>query len=499
MIPFGEYLPDHPAFQNPGATLANGCLPLTQKSYGPLGSLAPTSDPLPATPMGAAGLRAYDGNVNTFVGTADRLYRLSGLTWVDVSGGAYTTSTEDTWKFVTYGDRVICVNGLTDKPQALLMGSETVFSDLAAEAPSARHLAVIGNFVMVGNTFDAQSGAVPNRVHWSAIDDPTNWPEPGTQAAAQVQSDFQNIPTGGSVQGIVGAVGGADGAIFMERSIHRVSYVGGSLVFQINEVERDRGTPAPGSIVNVSDMAFYLGEDGFYAFDGTRSTPIGAQKVDKTFFNELDQNYFDRITAAADPINKVVFFAYPGAGNSNGTPNRLLIYNWEVGRWTTADVTSSLIFRDLTPGFALEELDQFGTLDELPYSLDSRVWTGGRLALSAFGPDRRLARFAGSSMAADIMTTEFGGFQLFRKPNERMYINGVRPYVDGGDVTVSLIYRDSVRGATSTDGPSVVDPNGMAHFDRSCRYAHAQVSIAAGGDWAHAQGIDLDAEEDGEI
>ena len=118
---------------------------------------------------------------------------------------------------------------------------------------------------MVGNTFDSVDGAKPNRVWWSGINNATSWPTIGSAAAAQAQSDRQDFPTGGWVQGITGAVGGADGVIFQDNAITRVTYTGPPTIFAFQEVDRSRGCIAPNSIVNVGDYVFYLSEDGFYS------------------------------------------------------------------------------------------------------------------------------------------------------------------------------------------------------------------------------------------
>jgi hypothetical protein len=501
MLEFSEFLPDQPDYTNPGANDAKNVLPLTNKSYAPLRALSSNSDALDNRPQGAAAFVNAAGVPFTFAGDLENLFLLSGVTWNEISkvAGDYTTAAEDSIEFVKFGERIISCNGLTDLIQSYVMNSSSDFADLAAAAPKARHMAVIGDFVMVGNTSDAGDGAVPYRVWWCAINDPTSWPTIGSAVAAAVQSDRQDLRSGGWIQGLTGAVGGADGAVWTDHSIYRITYEGSPLVFSFDEIERGRGTPAPKSIVNVGPWAFYLGTDGFYAFDGAVSTPIGNQKVDKFFYADMDSNYLHRIYGVADPINKLLFWAYAGVGNMAGRPNRMIMYNWEIGRWSYAEVDLDFLFNNAAVGLTLEQLDTFGNLDTLPYSLDSRIWIGGNAVLSAFDVDHKLAAFSGETLAATLTTTEFGGMELFQKPNERLYINGMRPYVDGGDVTVSLTYRDSPSGAVSTDGPSAVDTNGMAHFTRSCRYARATVNIAAAGTWSHAQGVDPDADEDGEF
>ena len=499
MLEFGEFLPDQAAYSNPGSTEAKNCLPLTNQSYGPLPSLSTVVDAQPARPQGAASLQETDGTQFTFCGDVNNLYVLTATVFDEISKstGAYTTAVTDQWDIIQYGNRVVAVNGHTDAPQTYVMGTSTTFADLGGSPPKASHAAVIGNFVMLGNIKQG-SDVVPNRVHWSGIDNPAYWPTIGSADAAANQSDRQDLPTGLSVEAITGAVGGADGAVFMRESIYRVNYEGAPFVFSFTEVERGRGTLAGKSVVNVGPFVFFLAEQGFFVFDGTQSTPIGSQKIDRYFLNDLDLNFVDRVTGAADPINKQVVWSYPGSGNSDGTPNKLIIYNWETQRWSYGETIADLIFNDTTIGYDLDGLNAFGNMDTLTTSLDDRFWVGGFQSLSAFDVTHRLATFSGAALEATMTTTEFGGMELFSKPNERLFVNGIRPHVDGGTITVALKFRDNPQGNVSTDGPNVVDSNGMAHFTRSCRYARATVVVAAGGTWAHAQGIDMDVAEDGE-
>jgi hypothetical protein len=500
MIPFAEWLPDQPSYNNPGATDVKNVLPITSNSYGPFAALKDVSNALPERPLGAAAFKTNAGGTYTFSGTSDNLYILSGQTWNEISKttDVYATA-EDFWQFTNYGDRAITVNGHTDAPQTFLMGTDTAWSDLGGSPPKARFIGVINNFVMLGNLNDATDGVKTNRVHWAAIDDPTDWPTIASSDAAQKQSDRQDLPTGGAVMGVVGAIGGADGAIICEDSIYRVVYEGPPSVFSFKEIERGRGTKSPRSIVNVGPFVMYLGQDGFYMFDGARSVPIGNQKVDKHFFSDVDSASLADVQGSADPINKIVFWAYPGQDSMNGIPNRIIFYNWKLERWGTADIDCDLIFRDLSPSLTLENLDAYGTLETLGISFDSRAWIGQSVIISAITTDHKLARFTGPNLEAMICTTEFGGMEVFQRQNERLYVDGVRPYVDGGSPTVTLKHRSTPQESLTSIGPRTVDGDGLAHFSQSCRYARACVVVPAGESWNHAQGVDIVALPDGDF
>jgi hypothetical protein len=489
-VPAAEWLPDLPAHANPGSTVARGVVPRSDKSYGPLASLTALSTvALDARCQGAFSGRSLNGNVTTFAGDATNLYRLSGSSFSDVSGATYATAADATWRFCQAGERVIATN-YTNNIQAWTLDSSSAFGDLDSDAPKGAHVAWIEpGFLMVGNLTTAANG-----LHWSAINDPTDWPTPGTAAAAAVQSGSNSNLAGGHVQSVIGAVGGAQGAVLMDTAIYRIEYVGPPEVFAFREIERARGCPAPNSVVNVGPLAFYLGEDGFYAFDGSRSVAIGANKTDKTFYDDLDQNNFHRVYAAADPINKLVMWAYPDGSAANGNPNRLIAYNWETGWWSHDEsIECELIFRSLSQSTPLDSLDALGyNIDTLPFSLDSRVWTGGRLILSAFDTDHNLANFAGTPVAATVDTAEIDGTQ-----GMRVFVGGVRPLVDGGTITCSVGYRDDFASSVTYSTATSVGSDGFAPQRQSARNVRARISIAAGGSWSHLWGCEARLRQEG--
>ena len=498
MIPFAAYLPDQPDYENPGSAFIKNVLPRTENSYSPLSDLAAVSNAVGSgTVRGAGSLRDNDGLVYNFAADEDDLFLLSTMTWGNVSSsaGAYTINADFPVNFIQFGERAIAIMGLQDDIQTYLMGTVSAFSQLNSAAPRAKAGNVIGDFVMVGNTFDSTDGEVPNRVWWSAFNDPTDWPTIGSSDAAAKQSDFNDIPTGSLVQAVTGAIGGTDGAIFMEKAIYRVVYEGPPTVFGFYEIERDRGAYARNSVVNVGSVAFYLDETGFFAFNGVKSTPIGDRRVDKTFFADLNETYVARIFGAADTINKLVFWAYPSTNSTDGTPDKLIIYNWSIDRWSAADANVQFLQRGLTPGYTLEELDAFSSnLDALPLSLDSRAWTGGARLLSAFDADGKLARFTGDPLEAQLETTEASGAQ-----GSRIIIDGIRPYIDGGSTTVQIRSRDTPTATPTDSAFEAVGADGMAHFYISTRYGRARIKIAAGGTWTHAQGIDAVTHPDGDL
>lgn len=494
LLELGPWLPDMPVLGTRGCVTAKNVVPRTERSYGPMKSFGVTSGALSARCQGAGAVKALDGTIHHFAGDATKLYKLSGTTWNDASGATYTIGVDALWHGAILGNRFMMVNK-NDPIQSYVIGSSSAFADLSAAAPKAGKIAIVEpGFTMVGDTVDSGDGARPNRIWWSAQEDPTSWPTPGTDAAAAVQSDYQDLAVGGGVQQVIGAVGGASCAIFMDEAIYRGDYTGDERIFAFNDIERARGTPSPGSVVNVGPFALYLGNDGFYAFDGAQSIPIGARKIDRTFFGDANDSYLERITSSVDVRQKLAFWAYASNDSTDGTSDRILIYNWDIQRWSLAEVNTEILFRSFSQGLTLEDLDAlYADLEAIdPLSLDSRAFAGGRILLAGFDTAHKLGTFDGSNLAATFETTEP------YTDHKRYYVDAVRPLVDGGTPTVKVGYRETPQASVSYTTGSTTADDGLCYQGISARYPRFQVTIPAGSDWTHAIGVDPMMEDDGE-
>jgi hypothetical protein len=480
-VMLGEYLPDLPPMDNQGITVALNVTP-SGESYKSFPSIVVYSDALDDRCQGATSGRDSAGNTYNFAGDAAKLYRLDAAVWDDVSKvGGYTTGGQERWSFTQWGSQIIGTN-FTDAMQEFTMGTSSVFADLSASAPKARYVSVVRNNVVAANTDDSVDGAVPERVRWSGIGDSTLW-----TPSVTTQSDFQDLDgEGGWCQQVVG---GEYGIIFQERSIWRMTYVGSPIIYQFDEIERGKGTPAPGSVTKIGSAIPYLGIDGFYIFDGQQSVSIGENRVDKTFYTDLDQSYMDRISSTIDPINKLIFWASPGQQNQGGNPNRIWAYNYAANakkRWAYADQDIEYIYRSLSEGYTLEGLDAISSdLDLLPFSLDSRVWTGNSALFSGFNTDHKQVNFTGTALDATIETQE-----VELTPNMRTNVQEIRPFVEGyTTMTIQIGTRNSL--SDSVTWGSVITANSAGNFPCRANARYHRMRINLSGAFSHAQGLNI--------
>lgn len=481
-LAFGSYLPDLPDYQNPGVTVAKNVTPFGA-SYKQFPSLVNYSNALTASCKGAIKSRDSGGNAKNFAGDATKLYKLGSAAWSDVSKvGGYSTATDGRWEFTLFGSEIIATN-FADTMQTFNIESSSVFADVTGTPPTARHIATVRDFLVVGNTNDVSDGSVPYRIRWPGVGTTNSW-----TVSATTQSNYKDLyGEGGWVQRIIG---GEYGVIFQERSIWRMTYVGSPVIFQFDKIEDNKGTPAPGSVIKIGNYIAYLGIDGFYIFDGNQSIPIGFNQVDKTFYNEVDQNYLYNVSAAVDPTNQIIYWSYPATGNTGGRPNKILMYNYSANaekRWSFAEQELELIFSYAAEGYTLDSLDTVSTnIDTLSPSLDSRFWTGSVSNLSAFTSSHKLASFTGTALDAAIET---GEYQL--NEGYRTVVNLVRPLVDGSSSTVSVQIgtRNTLAETVTWGMASSVQSDGDAPVRSEARYHRARVNISGG--FTHAQGIEI--------
>ena len=472
---FGEWLPDQPPIGlGNSVAVAKNVIPHA-RGYRQLSSLSNYSNAIGARCQGAFSAIDNNNNVADFAGDATKLYKLSGTTWSDVSGATYTTNIDESWRFLQFGQRVIATN-LTDAMQSFTLGSGSTFGDLDASAPKAKFLATSRNFVFCGNQSTSKA-----KLSWSALGDATDW-----TPSVTTQSDFQFMNEENGP--ITGLAGGEYLVIFQDRSITRADYVGPPAIWSFDEVSTNLGCAVPNSIVQRGTDIYFLSSSDFYVYSASGIRPLGAQRVAKFFYDDFNETYQHRMSSAVDPANSLIIWSYPSVSSADGTPDSLMIYNWALDRWSFAEIAHDLIYRSLSKGLTLEELDTISSsIDALGLSLDSRAWAGGKLLLSAFTTDYKLAFFTGSAMTAQIDTGDF-----MPRNGVKSLLQRVRPVVDGSSATVTVQHAGQNKAADGVTFSSAITPSatGNAGLRKKARYHRLRFNISGGFD--HAQGFEAD-------
>ncbi len=497
-IEFGQAAPDQAGLYNPGVERANNVLPVL-RGYRSFPSSVEVTNAIAQRARGAFSGRADNDPTITgsFVGDGGdgtsgsaKLYRLptSGNSWLDASrAGGYDPTT--LWEFAQFENEIFAVNGV-DQVQYIALDVGTQFADipLPADIITAKHLAVVRNFLVLGNVTDS-TGTHADKLRWSSFLNPL-----GSWAISKVsQADFQELRgTGGPILRIIG---GTTGIIFQENTVWRMAYVGSPFVFRIDNIDENIGTVSGSSCIRYGDQVFFLAKDGFRVITPAgASRSIGEERIDRTVLKEIAPQDYPNIRVGLSDNFKLVIWAYPGTGSLGGLPNKLAIYNFESDRWATGDEAVEVFFNLYQPARSIDDFDDdvvgqgtqtppiYTTLENIPGSLDDRIWAGGPSTLGAFNSNHAAVTFTGPARSAEIETAE-----TQPTAGRRTFVNYVRPLVDAGEVSVAVGLRNRQKDTVTFTPPVAENADGLCPVRVNARYLRYRVTTT--GEFEDALGI----------
>lgn len=464
----GPLAPDKAKSGNPDIlTVASGVYPL-EDGYRPAGQFVALYDPLPSAPRGGASFTSPQGLSYLIAGDATSLYRAYSGGWEAISTG-YSLLEENRWRFAQFGGLAIATNG-TDPMQKIDLATGAV-SPLGGTPPKFETLAVVKDFLVGG----VRNGNIMH-MGWSGINDAEWW------TTGQRQADRQILPTGGRINGILS---GEYGVILQRDRICRMDYVGGSVIFSINEVSSNIGCVSVHSVAQWGELGFFLSDEGWMQIVGGQEPfPIGREWIDREFASNYDVSDWPSMSTAIDPVEGHLVITMP---------DKQYRYSWIFKRWTTLPIASAIVFSGVTKAVSIDEdyppdmpedTDIDGT--GLP-TLDDPVFRGGDPRLYVFNDDFEIGTFSGTPQAATFTGTDL---ELFR--GRRACLRFARPDCDAtSGLTLSFLARQRLGDAGSTITAYSIVTSGDMPCRVSGRFLRPTLAIAAGTTWTYAKGVDF--------
>jgi len=480
---FAEFAPDQPPIGGWTRHVLN-VIPKTKGSYGPVYELSEQGNSISNTCQGAGSFRStVDGAAVNFAGDSTQQWSWDGSAWSSVGSG-YSTPTDGGWEYAQFNNTVITTNGV-DNMQQWSIGTSAAFATMVSTsastdaAPVARYIATVRDFLMAGYLSTNRAA-----IRWSEQFNYKSW------RTGQNQSDEQELPDNGAVTGIAG---GQYGVVFQQHGINLLTYTGDpAIVFQRDLVADDRGCMAPGSLATIERTSFFWDADGFYRIDnGQTVSPIGDQRVDVTFGQDVNRAFLYRIRSAIDHVNKVYYVSYPSNASATGTPDSILVYNFNIDRWAKFNFGADFLWNMYAAlGTTLEELDAiYPDLDAMDVSLDSEIFQSSPIkTFAAFTSDKRLAFFEGDALQAVIDTVE-----AETNPFGQAEIDRIIPYIDGGTIACLLGRRNRLNDTMQFSAQSQQDSFGDIYFREPAARFHRARVVWTPGEGTHAQGIEFQA------
>jgi hypothetical protein len=456
--PLGSYAPDLAPHGHPGLVTCENVLPIAN-GYKPIGAFAAISDALTGWSGGGTFI-ADNGSAIILGGNTSGLYTLSGEIWVSslvVSAGR--------WRFSQHGSIVVGTHG--DAPVAFDLAT-SLAGTLGGSPPDAKYSATVGDFTfLAGNPADVRT------VTWSGFGNPEAW------TAGTAQSGSQTLPDGGDITGLAG---GEFGLLFQRGNIYRYDYVGGDTVWQRTRINSEIGCISAGSIAQAGQMAYFLSERGFVRCDGNDVTPIGTERIDRTFLAAYTRDELENMHAAVDPKNTMVMWSMPGS------PGVIHIYNWTLDRWATIEINVSAVVSALSSYITF---DSFGadTFDAATQLFDDPEFNGGVPLLFVVSSAGVLGTLTGSNLAA-VLKTAFN--ELEAGGRARPYrMNLVSDAVAG--VTVAVDARQRLGNSAGVVTRNTMQTSGSIPIRANGRFLSFEVTLAAGTTWSFVQGLEVEA------
>lgn len=479
----GDWLPDIPLPTNKGLPSALNLVPKSNGLYGPekgpvvfssqsttlFANAIKAHGQLHSVPGQAGGTepRRYVGTLGNAAGESRILTRPEQGAWTDVSkAGAYTISSADPWQFANFGNLVIAGNRGTRTQ--LSDGGGAAFADIT-NAPNARFLAEVDGFLMLADIIDNVygEGTQPFRLWWSAIGDPSNFPDPTSNTAINVQSGFQDLFGGGRIRGIIPGIGGSAAIIVAERRMWRCNFVGPPQIFRFDLIESDQGASIPGAIAAHNETFFFLGQNGFYWFDGQNATPIGQGEMDEFF--EGDVQFVgafggrNAVVASVDSINKNYVVSYRSRDAVDDRNDSILRFNWITGKWSNSK----------------QSIEVMGQVDSEFTRTDSTDF-------QIMGGDHEIAQLVGATLEVTIETGE-----SFARDLSITLIKSFLPLIDSNEVQAQILVRDQLSQIAFETTERGFSDHGVIPFDIenvNGRYYACRMRIPAGATWTYYQG-----------
>jgi hypothetical protein len=189
-----------------------------------------------------------------------------------------------------------------------------------------------------------------------------------------------------------------------------------------------------------------------------------------------------QVYGAADPVNPLIIWAYVSKSNGTLIPDKLVIYDRVLDEATIAVVPAETLVNWVTAGVTLDTMNTFGTLDALPYSLDSAYWKGGSSLIGMFGTDHKLAHLLGPTLSATVETADGMG-------DGRALVTGLTPYIDTASCTVELAMRERDGDSVIYDEATGPEDTGVCPAWNSGNIGRARITTSAAASWTLLKGI----------
>ena len=171
--------------------------------------------------------------------------------------------------------------------------------------------------------FALGAGGNPRNVAWCDREDNTTW----TPAAENEAGDFE-LQTSGRIMAGLRMRGRT--LIVTTTDAHVATYQGPPYVYGFERVGTACGTISRKSLVAIDEGAFWMGQKGFFGFDGSIAREVPCDVIDYVFC-DINRNQLSKVYAVHNSQFGEIWWFYPS--NDSLENNRYVAYDYKEGHW----------------------------------------------------------------------------------------------------------------------------------------------------------------------
>ena len=120
-------------------------------------------------------------------------------------------------------------------------------------------------------------------------------------------------------------------------------------VLGVRQYNQGRGLLSSNCWANTDKLVYGVDARDIWVFDGNDFQGIGNQRVKNWFYNELDPKYYDRVYMETNTQKSQIEIYYPNSSATNGVPNQMLAYRYDIDCWNAPRDVDSATFSTESP------------------------------------------------------------------------------------------------------------------------------------------------------
>lgn len=120
-------------------------------------------------------------------------------------------------------------------------------------------------------------------------------------------------------------------------------------ILGVRQFNQGRGLLSSNCWANTDKLVYGVDARDIWVFDGQDFQGLGNQRVKNWFYDQLDPQYYDRVFMETNSQRSQVEIYYPDSNATNGVPNKMISYRYDIDCWNAPRDVSDATFSTESP------------------------------------------------------------------------------------------------------------------------------------------------------